>query len=669
MARPIKDPTADAISGLSKVIEAASSQQKPSSELAKAITQTTEGLAAKTVRLYGIGSNPKALSSDLAAIQKMASKLEKDNHISFADVATDIARYVPAPAANLYFGNGQSDKWELGLDQAVASGILDQIKLNPLDSYKDPSPPVSHPHPAYGKRRLSTSARAASAAASMPAVLNSGNVTPGATFQPFQPTGEVPDLNNPPRFTPQTQTGGGGRPPVPPSWWWWETADLPTVDERQQSTADRAAERAEEARRIVEDTAMSGGGRIPPAPPGGNDPPGPPDEPEDDDGILRQLLEFFQRMFGVRPDIANRNFLDTLANNLTSILGGVPAQAGADGQRPSSVATLMDTFADYFNVPRETEDATRAAQETLRRSIDRLTEATNGAANGGTPSQPQTRWQRFRGFFRRGRTRRGGIATATRIATYMRPVLTRIGNILPRGVRNTAAQFGQNVVGRMAQRYGIPAATAARFGAALGPAAVGLGAVLYALPLIGAAATFAVKGLMYLSSESMKTTMRLVNYSGLLSHANANLEVNRVLRDFRAAQAIQGRGAARIRLKDQIENEWAPISIAITKIGNEFGQLFDNVTLFGLKSAKAIAGIQNEQESQFFESMRNIMAFSRVLLGMGIMPDLNGNQDDQDLRRFAGREAIFGQNAVDMVDFNRRQRGPRRPVNPNGGGN
>ena len=261
------------------------------------------------------------------------------------------------------------------------------------------------------------------------------------------------------------------------------------------------------------------------------------------------------------------------------------------------------------------------------------------------------------------------MATATRIATYMRPVLTRIGNILPRGIRNTAAQFGQNVVGRAAQRYGIPAATAARFGAALGPATAGLGVALYAIPLIGTAAVAAVKGLMYLSSESMKTTMRLVNYSGLLSSANANLEVNRVLRDFKVAQAIQGRGAARIRLKDQIENEWAPISIAITKIGNEFGQLFDNVTLFGLKSAKAIAGIQNEQESQFFESMRNIMAFSRVLLGMGIMPDMKGGQDDQDIRRFAGREAIFGQNAIDMVDFNRRNRGPRRPVNPNGGGN
>lgn len=577
------------------------------------VSKTVDRIASEKVRLYGIGSNPKLLTSDLNALQKIADRLGGDNDISFTDVGLEHAKFIPQVTVPDQNGRSHPDpdrpaRWELSLEQAVKAGIVEGLKFQSLSERSAPVP-VMHPHPAYGSGRLSTSARARQATAQTPWE-QSGNVDRSAVFT-GRAEGDIPDLNNPPR---------------------WDSG-------------------------------------IPPAPPGGNDPPGPPDEPEDDDGILRQLLEFFQRMFGVRPDIANRDFLDTLANNLTSILGGVPAQAGADGQRPSSVATLMDTFADYFNVPRETEEATREAQDNLRRSIDRLTEATNGAANGGTPSQPQTRWQRFRGFFRRGRTRRGGIATATRIATYMRPVLTRIGNILPRGVRNTAAQFGQNVVGRMAQRYGIPAATAARFGAALGPAAVGLGAVLYALPLIGAAATSAVKGLMYLSSESMKTTMRLVNYSGLLSHANANLEVNRVLRDFRAAQAIQGRGAARIRLKDQIENEWAPISIAITKIGNEFGQLFDNVTLFGLKSAKAIAGIQNEQESQFFESMRNIMAFSRVLLGMGVMPDLNGNQDDQDLRRFAGREAIFGQNAVDMVDFNRRQRGPRRPVNPNGGGN
>ena len=119
-------------------------------------------------------------------------------------------------------------------------------------------------------RRTVSSSRTAPANVTInqPAVMTSGNVIPGATFRHFE--GDVPDLNNPPRFTPQTQTGGGGRPPLPP---WWETANLPTVEERQQSTADRAAERAEEARRIVEDIAMSGGaGRIPPNPPGGNDP-------------------------------------------------------------------------------------------------------------------------------------------------------------------------------------------------------------------------------------------------------------------------------------------------------------------------------------------------------------------------------------------------------------
>jgi hypothetical protein len=378
------------------------------------------------------------------------------------------------------------------------------------------------------------------------------------------------------------------------------------------------------------------------------------------------MLEYLRRLLGVDfGDLAN--IMSRLTMNATNIIGGNNSMSVPNGPA-GHAANLMDTIADYFNVPRETEAATIEAQEHLRRSIDRLTEATDGAS-GANPAQPQGRFARIRSFFtRRPRSRRGGIATATRIATYMRPVLTRIGNLVPRGIRNTAARFGQNVVGNIAQRYGIPAATAARFGAALGPAAAGLGVALYAIPLIGTAAVAAVKGLMYLSSESMKTTMRLVNYSGLLSHANANLEVNRVLRDFRAAQAIQRGGAARIRLKDQIENEWAPISIAITKIGNDFGRLFDNITLFSLKSAKAIAGIQNEQETAFFEGLRHIMMISRLAVGLPPMPGGAGGQDDPDMRRFAGREAIFGQDAVDMVDFNRRNRGPRRPVNPNGAG-
>lgn len=540
-----------------------------------------------------------------------------------------------------------------GLTSRIADSVVERVAAPLTDAIR---------------RTVSSSRSAPLNAPRQPAaVLTSGNVTPGATFQPFQPTGEVPDLNNPPSWFNRPPA----RPPLPP---WWETADLPTVEDRQQSTAERAAERAEEARRIVEDIAMSGGGQIPPGPPGGNDPPGPPDEPDDNDGILRQLLEFFQRMLGVRPDI-DRSVLDTLANNLTSILGGTPAQAGADGQQPSSVATLMDTFADYFNVPRETEEATREAQETLRRSIDRLTDATNSAANGGTPAQPQTRWQRFRGMFRRsGRTRRGGIATATRIASFVRPVLTRIGNLVPQRFRNSAAQMGQNIVGGIAQRYGIPAATAARFGAALGPAAAGFAVLRVALPILGTGISFAAKGLKHLSDQAMKTTLSLVRYSGSLAGANAILEVGREMRNLRIAHGIQGHGNERLRLQNRIEEEWVPITTAMTNIGNQLGIVYDNIVLIGLKFANKLGELQVSKEeafNDFNQALRDAMNDDRKAKGLPPLkpnegPQANAGGNNNGDVMFAGREAVFGQNAPDMVDFNRRQRGPRRPVN---GGN
>jgi len=520
-------------------------------------------------------------------------------------------------------------------------------------------------------RRSVSSSRSSQATSPQgtPAVLTSGNVMPGATFRPFQPNGEVPDLNNPQRWqdSPQTdiRTASQSRSAPTPNW-----------NPSTATLAQRAAANAEHARQIVADIAGTGGGGgagIPPIPPGGGQPPGPPDEPEDDDSILNRLLEFFQRMFGVRPDIANRSFLDTLANNLTSILGGVIPPPGADGQRPAAIATLMDTFADYFNVPRETEDATREAQDNLRRSIDRLTEATNGASNGGTPSQPQTRWQRFRGFFRRGRTRRGGIATATRLASFVRPVLTRIGNLVPQRFRNSAAQMGQNIIGGMAQRYGVSAATAARFGAALGPAVAGLAVLRVGLPILGAGISFAAKGLKHLSDEAMKTTMSLVRYSGALAASNAHLEVGRQLRNFEIAQNIQGHGASRIELQNKIEEEWVPITSAMTNIGNQLGIVYDNIVLIGLKFANKLGELQVSKEeafNDFNQALRDAMNEDRKAKGLPPLkpnegPQANAGGNNNGVM-FAGREAVFGQNAPDMVDFNRRQRGPRRPVN---GGN
>jgi hypothetical protein len=479
-------------------------------------------------------------------------------------------------------------------------------------------------------------------------------VTPGATFQPFQPNGEVPDLNNPPSWFNRPPA----RQPLPP---WWETANLPTVEERQQSTADRAAERAEEARRIVEDIAGSGGaGGIPP---GGGQPPEPPDEPEDDDSILNRLLEFFQRMFGVRPDIANRSFLDTLANNLTSILGGVIPQPGADGQRPSAVATLMDTFADYFNVPRETEDATREAQDNLRRSIDRLTEATNGAANGGTASQPQTRWQRFRGMFRRGsRTRRGGIATATRLANFMRPVLRGIANVVPSRWRQAAGQVGVNMATQVGGRFGIPAATAARFGAALGPAAIGIGVLAYGLPLIGAAIKATISGLNRLADTALQTTFALANYSGLLAHANAQLEVNREMRKFDMANRMGGFGADRLGQLNRLENAMQPWKAAAGNAGNLWGAMVDSALSTLLEHINSLIAVGMDLQAAILEwvpgdqgeaNMRK--AAAKLRNPAADMPDLRGDID-----------AVFGQNAAGMIDAARRLNGPRRPVN---GGN
>lgn len=590
------------------------SGNEPSSEnalssdtFADQITRTVDRVAGETIRLYALGSNPKLLTSDLNALQKIADRMSGDNDISFTDVGLEHAKFIPQVTIPDQNGKSHPDpdrpaRWELTLEQAVKAGIIEGLKFQSINTRPAPQP-VTHPHPAYGGGRLSTSARARRATAETPWE-QSGNITPQSTFRQFE--GEIPDLNSPPRWD-----GGGA-------------------------------------------------GKIPP---GNGGPPEPPDDPDDNDGILRQLLEFFQRMFGVRPDIANRNMLDTLANNLTSILGGVLPRPDANGQRPSAVATLMDTFADYFGVPRETEDATREAQENLRRSIDRLTEATNVAANGGTPSQPQTRWQRFKGFFRRrGRTRRGGIATATRLASYMRPLFRGIANTIPSRWRQAAGQAGANMMGRVAPYLNIPATTAARFGAAMPVAALAVGVLATAIPVIGSVISATISGLNKLADQALKTTFALANYGGLLAHANAQLEMNREMRKFDMANRMGGFGAERLAQLNRLENAMQPWQIMGNNAGNMWGTFIDSALATVLEHINRLIAVGMDLQAAALQIIPGDQGEKQLRDAAEKLRNPAANMP----QAWEGREALFGQNAVDMIDLGKRVAGPRKPVN---GGN
>jgi hypothetical protein len=497
-----------------------------------------------------------------------------------------------------------------------------------------------------------------------PAVLTSGNVTPGATFQPFQPMGEVPDLNNPPSWFNRPPA----RPPLPP---WWETADLPTVEERQQSTADRQSRHAEEARRIAAEIAATAtanaGGSIPPSPPGNDPPNGPPDPPDDENNdIWRMLTEYLRRLLGVDfGDLAN--IMSRLTMNATNILGGNNSMNVPNGPA-GHAANLMDTIADYFNVPRETEAATIEAQEHLRRSIDRLTEATDGAS-GANPAQPQGRFARIRSFFSRRRGgRRGGIATATRIAARLRPVLNGMANLVPARWRAVAGRFGANAIGGVAQRFGIPAATAARFGTAIGSAAL----VAKVIPIIGTvvavfarAITTAVSSLHKFSTAALQTTLALAEYNVGLSHANAMLEYGRTMRKFELAARNEAFGAFHIGQRNRLENAIAPWQAMGTNASSLAGGAID----FGM--------------AMIVEQLNTIIAYS-MKVHATLLLMIPGDQGEDNMFKAADKllnpgqgnaqpwmefNQQFGMNAPDAIDIARRlQNKPRRPVNPNGAG-
>jgi len=515
-------------------------------------------------------------------------------------------------------------------------------------------------------RRTSSSSRSRGDTASEAQAASniSGNVLPGHTFQPSVNMDDIPDLNNPPRYIPPALRQ--------------DTIEDYEVDEHGDAvptpSPDRASRHAEEARRIVEDIAntatatAAANGNIPPAPPG-NGPPDPPEPPDDDDNnIQRMLLEYLRRLLGIDfGDLAN--IMSRLTMNATNIIGGNNNMNVPNGPA-GHAANLMDTIADYFNVPRETEAATIEAQEHLRRSIDRLTEATDGAS-GTNPAQPQGRFARIRSFFSRGRGRRGGMATATRIAARLRPVLNGITNMVPSRWRTTAARFGTNAMAGLAQRFGIPALTAARFGAVAGPA-LAIGIVAKAIPIIGTAAmmftkaiTSTISSLHKFSSAALHTTLALAEYNVGLSHANAMLEYGRTMRKFELAARNEGFGAFHVGQRNRLENAIAPWQT------------------MGTNASSILGGAIDFAMAQIVEQLNTIIGYS-MKVHASLLMMIPGDQGEAGILNAADRflnpgqgnaqpwqefNQQFGMNAPDAIDIARRlQNRPRQPVNPNGAG-
>jgi hypothetical protein len=211
-------------------------------------------------------------------------------------------------------------------------------------------------------------------------------------------------------------------------------------------------------------------------------------------------------------------------------------------------------------------------------------------------------------------------------------------------------------------RFGIPAATAARFGAALGPAAIGIGVLAYGLPLIGAAIKATISGLNRLADTALQTTFALANYSGLLAHANAQLEVNREMRKFDMANRMGGFGADRLGQLNRLENAMQPWKAAAGNAGNLWGTMVDSALSTLLEHINSLIAVGMDIHAAILEwvpgdqgeaNMRK--AAAKLRNPAADMPDLRADID-----------AVFGQNAAGMIDAARRLNGPRRPVN---GGN
>jgi hypothetical protein len=397
----------------------------------------------------------------------------------------------------------------------------------------------------------------------------------------------------------------------------------------------------------------SGGAGIPPRPPDDNDPPEDPDDGNDD--ILRRLMEYLQQMFGVIPNI-NRNQFDAALRNTAGVLG-----ANEDTRnQPSALAAFMDSFADYFGVGQMDNEE---AEENLAEAIDRLT----GAVNNNTNAQNNGNGQRggIRGFI--GRTvRRTGLRAARALARVARPVMRLAGRVVPRPILRGMQRAGANIIGGQAARMGVPPAAAARFGAALGPAAIAVGGLM----IIASAATALAKTFKALADAAWASTMKLTDYSASLAFANASLQMNQELRKFRAGAAVADggffQGKDRIDAQNRLENAMAPLENIMTIVGNDIGTGLTNIAAF------------------LVETMNSVLALGADILAAlhDLVPDMVDQDIEANIRknaealrnpqagnqfpnRWPGDNQLFGPQAPDVVDMARRMGGPRPQV---GGG-
>jgi hypothetical protein len=354
----------------------------------------------------------------------------------------------------------------------------------------------------------------------------------------------------------RVSSGGGNRiPPVDPP-------DDPRPETLDEGARRRAAETAE----IVESiTGGSGGGnRIPPVDPPDNPPDPPDDDNPDDHNLFQRLTEWLQTHMGVRPD--NRQ-VDSLLNNLGSILGGQPAQPN-DPTRPTPLAGFMDAVSNYFGTSQLSPEAQIRAEQDLTEAVEELTQAVTG--NTRTRSGTTPRANRVTNWIRR-RAQRAVVGSAKILARMARPLARGFNRLIPQNMRAQMTQMGAQIIGQQARNLGVPAATAARFGATLGPAAALVGGAMLAVPIVGAIVRGISATLNKWSAEALVTINRVAKYSPQLTTAQMGLDAARLQRDINTARRSGPMGALRVDMQNREEAAWENWEQFKTDSGNAFG--------------------------------------------------------------------------------------------------